>query len=90
MFGVSCPADLFHTKNSKKKRRKSAQKIIARNNKEERVSVSRERERERERERDYISRVDMEEEKETPRSFADAVVLFALPVSGDSNDIGRF
>ena len=56
------------------------------------------RERERERERDYISRVDMEEEKEeawysaatttTTRSFADAVVLFALPVS--ENDIDDF
>ena len=50
----------------------------------------------RERERDDISRVDMEEEKAwysaatttttTPRSFADAVVLFALPVSENDDD----
>ena len=70
----------------KKKEEKRFRIIIARNNKEESVSLFPERERERE--RDYISRVDMEEEKETPRSFADAVVLFALPVS--ENDIDDF
>ena len=57
------------------------------------MSLFPEREREERDQHHYISRVDMEEEEEAwysaatpPRSFADAVVLFALPVSENDDD----